>query len=153
MKHVQLGDGEYVLTVEEKMRECIPASIGYCIDEYGEKIAGIFIKQDIKNKDIYKDADSKVCWEVAKNGLAGIEKIFLIMVFIDSKSKKVEKMNFYFDLKDQSFSDNMSDWFKMIIDKHGILGLFDESEPFIMVDAIPLDIPRLIVMTKGMVGV
>jgi hypothetical protein len=125
MKSVQLGDGEYILTIEEKMRDCVPATIGYCTDMYGEKIAGIIIGQGIKNKELYEDADSKVYWEAAKNGLAGIEKIFLIMTFRDSKSTNMEKMNFCFDLKDPSFSSNMINWFVMIIKKNGSLVLFD----------------------------
>lgn len=151
MKSVQLGDGEYVLTIEEKIRGCVPAAIGYCTDECGEKIAGIVIKQGMKNKDLYKNADSKVYWEAAKNGLAGIEQIFLIMTFRDPESADVEKMNFYFDVKDSSFSSDMVEWFKMIIDRNGVLGLFDDSEPSIIVDAIPLDIPKLIVATRGRV--
>jgi hypothetical protein len=149
MKPVQLGDGEYVLTIEEKIRDCIPATIGYCTDECGKKIAGIIMKQCIKNKDLYEDADSKVYWEAAKNGLAGIEQIFLVMTFRDSKSKVFENMNFYFDLRDPSFSGNMVEWFKMIIERNGILELFDGSEPSIMVNTIPLDIPKLIVATGG----
>jgi hypothetical protein len=149
MKPVQLGDGEYILTVEEKIRDCIPATIGYCIDENNGKIAGIIMKQCIKNKYLYEDADSKVYWEAAKNGLAGIEQIFLVMTFVDSKSKVFEKMNFYFDLKDPSFSNHMLEWFEMIIEKNGILELFDGSEPSIMVDTIPLDLPKLIVATRG----
>lgn len=149
MKPVQLGDSEYALAIEEKIRDCIPATIGYCTDEYGKKIAGINIVQGIKNKDFYEDADSKVCWEAAKNGLAGMEQIFLVMTFMDSKSKNVEKMKFYFDLKDPYFNGNMVDWFKMIIDNDGILVLFDGSEPSVMVNGIPLDMPKLIVATSG----
>ncbi len=149
MKAVQLGDGEYTLTIEEKIRDCIPASIGYCTDGCGYKIAGIMIKQCMKNKDLYEDADSKVYWEAAKNGLAGVDEIFLIMTFKDPKSTTMEKMNFYFDLRDKSFSDNMVEWFAMIIEKNGVLGLFDESEATVIVDTIPLDIPKLIVATNG----
>jgi hypothetical protein len=149
MKPVQLGDSEYALAIEEKIRDCIPATIGHCTDEYGKKIAGINIVQGIKNKDFYEDADSQVCWEAAKNGLAGMEQIFLVMTFMDSKSKNVEKMKFNFDLKDPYFNSNMVDWFKMIIDNDGILVLFDGSEPSIMVKGIPLDMPKLIVATSG----
>jgi hypothetical protein len=148
MKPVQFGDGEYVLTIEEKIRDCIPATIGYCIDENNGKIAGIIMKQCIKNKYLYEYADSKVYWEAAKNGLAGMEQIFLVMTFMNSRSKIFEKMNFYFDLKDPSFSNCMVEWFKLIIEKNGILALFDGSEPSVMVNAIPLDIPKLIVATR-----
>lgn len=145
MKFFQLGDGEYLLTTEEKIRGSVRATIGQCIDNNGEKIAGIILEQRIKNKDMFKDADSKIRWEAAKDGSAGIEKIFLIMTFRDSNSNCVEEMNFYFDLNDPCFSDNMISWFKMIIGKNGLLALFDGDDPSVFVYSIPLDMPKLIV--------
>lgn len=145
MKFFQLGDGEYLLTIEEKIRDSVRATISHCTDKDGEKIAGISLGQYIKNKDIFKDADSKICWEAAKDGSAGIEKIFLIMTFRDPSSNEVEKMNFYFDLNDPYFSVNMVEWFKMIIGKNGLLALFDGNEPSVLVYSVPLDMPKLIV--------
>lgn len=149
MKHVQLGDGEYILTVEEKIRECIPAGIGYGIDDDGDKTAGIFLKQEIKDKDLYGDVWSEVTWEATQNGSLGIEEIFLHVIFRNDENADIGKMNFYFDLKDPFFRNNMTEWFTMIIDKNGVLGLCDGNEPTIMVNRVPLDIPKLIVMTKG----
>ena len=152
MKHVQLGEGEYHLMLEEKIRDCIPAEIGYGIDNVGDMTAGIFVKQEIKKKSLYEDARSYVIWEATKNGLLGIEKIFLNMIFRDTENVDIGRMNFYFDLKDPFFGNNMTEWFTMIIDKNGVLGICDGVIPAIMVDNIPLDIPKLIVMTKGRVG-
>lgn len=149
MKHIQLGEGEYSLVLEEKIRECIPAGISYGIDDDGDKIAGIFLKQEIKKKDLYGDAISEVTWEATQNGLLGIEKIFLTMIFRDTENVDIGKMNFYFDLKDSFFRNNMVEWFTMIIDKNGVLGLCDGTVPTIMIDHIPLDIPKLIVVTSG----
>jgi hypothetical protein len=150
MKHVQLGDGEYMLTVEEKIRGCIPAGISWGIDDNGDKIAGILVKQTIKNKDIYEDVISEVTWEAIKSGSLGIDKIFLNMIFRDLENVEIGKMNFYFDLKNPFFRDNMIEWFTMIIDKNGVLGMCDGVVPTIMIDHVPLDIPRLVVMTKCM---
>lgn len=150
MKSIQLGDGEYILTMEEKIRGCIPAGIGCGIDDNGDKIAGIFVKQAIKNKDIYADAISEVVWEAIKNGSLGIDKIFLNMIFRDLENVEIGKMNFYFDLENPFFRDNMIEWFTMIIDKNGVLGMCDGVVPAIMIDHIPLDIPKLMVMTNGM---
>lgn len=151
MKSVQLGDGEYILTMEEKIRGCLPAGIGYGIDDNGDKTAGIFVKEEIENKDIYSDAISEVVWEAIKNGSLGIYKIFLNMIFRDLENVEIGKMSFYFDLENPFFRDNMIEWFTMIIGKNGVLGLCDGVMPTIMIDHIPLDIPKLVVMTKGKV--
>jgi hypothetical protein len=145
MKFFQLGSGEYLLTVEENIRCSVRATIGQCIDMNGEKIAGIILEHHIKNKDVFKDADSKICWEAAKDGSAGIEKIFLIITFRDNNSNYEGKMNFYFDLNDPYFSDNMIDWFKLIIGKNGLLALFDGEEPSVFLHSVPLDMPKLII--------
>ena len=151
MKHVQLGEGEYYLVIEEKMRECIPAGISYGIDDDGSKTAGIFVRQEIEEKSLYENAGSETTWEDTQNGLLGIDKIFLTIIFRNSENVDIGKMNFYFDLKDPIFRDNMVEWFTMIIGKNGTLGLCDGVVPTIMVDHVPLDLPRLIVMTKGRV--
>ncbi len=148
MKGTQLGDGEYSLMIEEKIRECIPSAIGYGIDDDGDKTAGIIVKQEIKKKNLYGNARSEAIWEAARNNGLGIERIFLNIIFRDDNNVYMGKMNFYFDLKDSS-RDDMIEWFKMIVEKNGLLGLCDGTEPSIMIDNIPLDVPKLIVITKG----
>jgi hypothetical protein len=149
MKHIQLGEGEYSLVIEEKIRECIPAGISYGIDNDGSKTAGVFVRQEIMEKGLYENAGSETIWEATQNGLLGIDKIFLTIIFRDNENVNIGKMNFYFDLEDHLFRDNMVEWFAMIIEKNGVLGLCDGVIPTIMVDHVPLDLPRLIVMTKG----
>ena len=151
MKQIQLGEGEFCIFVEERIRQCIPAEIVYDIDDDGDKTAGIFVKQEIKEKNLYENAGTKVTWEAIQNGLLGIEQIFLTMIFSDPKNVDIRKMNFYFDMKDPFFRNNMIEWFTMIIDKNGVLGLCDGTIPTIMIDHIPLDMPMFIVMTQGRV--
>lgn len=151
MKKIQLGDGEYYLMLEERLREYIPAEISYGIEDDGSKFAGIIIQQQIENKYLYGNANSTVIWEAAQNGM-NIEKIFLDMIFRDDESVKLGEMHFYFDIKDSNFRKHMIEWFTMIIEKNGIIGLFDNTDPSIMINNIPLDMPKLIIATKGEVG-
>lgn len=147
MRAIQLGDSEYLLKVEEMTRECVPAVIGISSDENEENIAGIIVKQYIKDKDLYTNADINVRWEAVRNGNIGIEKIFLVVTFVD-KYVDLGKMNFCFDLKDPFFREHMTEWFSMIIKKR-IIDICDGNLPSITLGNIPLDMPELIIMTGG----
>ncbi len=151
MERIQLGNTEYSLMVEERIRGCIPSVISHGFDDDdGKRIAGISIEQKIKNKDLYADASSETIWEIAQNGIL-VDKIFLTMIFRDPENVEIERMHFYFDLEDSLFMDNMVEWFMLIIGNNGMLALCDDVEPSILVDHIPLDIPKLIVDTEGVI--
>ena len=150
MERIRLGNGEYSLMVEERIRECIPSVISHGVDDDGVRLAGINVKREIKNKDLYADASSETIWELAQDGIL-VDKIFLTMIFRDTENVEIERMHFYFDLKDSLFRDNMVEWFMLIIGKDGMLALCDDLEPSVTIDHIPLDIPKLIVETKGVI--
>lgn len=145
MKFVDKNPGEYMLTIEEKIRECVSAIYGYGTDNDGEKIAGIIVEKPIENKELYIGIDTKSNWEAAYDPIYGIEKIFLNMNFI--KIKKT--MNFYFDLKDHYSIGSMYDWLRLIIKNNGKMAICDGILPSIMVEGVPLDIPTLILTAKG----
>lgn len=149
MQAIKLGDAEYFLTIEEKIRECIPSIISFSIKDDGSKMAGINVEQEIKKKPLYESGNSHATWEATKDGIL-IDKIFLTLIFKDDKNVDIEKMRFCFDMYDSLFRDNMVEWFTMIIDKH-MLGLCDGKEPSVIVNNIPLDIPKLMVETRGLI--
>lgn len=150
MQAINLGDTEYFLAIEEKMKECIPSSIGFSIEDDGSKVAGINVKQEISKKHLYENANSHATWEATKNGIL-IDKIFLTLIFKDNEGIDIEKMCFCFDMNDSLFRNNMVEWFKMIIGKDGLLGLCDGVIPSVDIHSIPLDIPKLMVETKGII--
>jgi hypothetical protein len=65
----------------------------------------------------------------------------------------LEEMNKFSEIQDYEKAketlDRIKEELNTIIKKNGVLGLCDGVVPTIMVDHVPLDIPRLIVMTKG----
>ncbi len=150
MESIKLGDTEYFLTVEEKIRECIPSIISFSTEDDGSKTAGINMKREIKKKQLFESANSKATWEATKDGIL-IDKIFLTLIFKDDKNVDIDMMCFCFDMKDSLFRDNMVDWFTMIIEKDGLLGLCDGIIPSVNINNIPLDIPKLMVETKGII--
>jgi len=151
VERIQLGNSEYFLMVEERIRGCIPSVISHGFDDDdGTRIAGISVEREIKNKDLYSNASSETIWELAQDGIF-VDKIFLTMIFRDPENLEIERMHFYFDLDDSLFKDNMVEWFMLIISKNGMLALCDDVEPSILVDHIPLDIPKLIVETEGII--
>lgn len=149
MQSIKLGDAEYFLTIEEKIRECIPSIISFSTEDDGSNTAGINVKQEIKKKSLYESGNSHATWEATKDGIL-IDKIFLTLIFKDDNNIDIENMHFCFDMYDSLFRDNMVEWFTMIIGKH-MLGLCDGKEPSVIVNNIPLDIPKLIVETKGVI--
>lgn len=145
MKFVDKNPGEYMLTIEEKIRECLPAMYGYGTSNNGEKIAGIIVDEPIENKGSYIDIDAKSYWEAAYDPIYGIEKIFLTINFMDIK----KTMNFYFDLKDHYSMGSMYDWLRLIIKNNGTMAICDGILPSIMIENVPLDVPALILTAKS----
>lgn len=144
MQFKQTGDTEYFLIVEEKIRECLPAKIGSGVDEDGKKIAGILLDKPLEDKQIYIDIDVKSQWEAANDPKHGIEKIFLHLDFVGIG----KKLNFYFDLKDPYFRKNMISWFSLIILKNGVMGLCDGELPSVLVENVPLDMPKMMIQKR-----
>lgn len=106
----------------------------------------------MKNKILYGNAISEATWDISRDDILA-DKIFLTIVFKNPDNENIDtgKMNFYFDMKDPIFRENMVDWFKTIVDKDGKLYLCDGSLPSIEVNDVPLDIPKLMIRTKGVI--
>ncbi len=136
----QTGDSEYTLIMEENMRDCILADYGVGTSPDGKnRFAAIILKEHLKDKSLYENADIKSRWEVAHSRIIGMEKVFLELNFNNGN-----KLKFYINLLDPNFISIRELWFSLIIDTNGMIAISDRTEPSIIADNIPIDVPKLI---------
>ena len=139
MEFRQAGDTEYGLIMEEKIRESLPADYGVGMAPDGSRFAAIILREPLKDKKLYENADIKSRWEAAHFRIIGMEKVFLELNFGGERSLK-----FYIDLYDPNFIVIKDLWFSLIIETNGMIAISDKREPSIIATDIPIDVPKLI---------
>lgn len=139
MEFRQIGDAEYSLIIEEKIRGCIPADYGVGITQDSKyRFAVIILKEYLKDKELYENADIETKWDAAHIRNIGLEKVFLNVNFGEERSLK-----FYIDLYNSNFIPIKELWFSLIIE-NGMIAISDKREPSIIATNVPIDIPKLI---------
>lgn len=138
MEFRQAGDSEYSLIMEEKIRECIPTDYGVGTAPDGKRFAAIILKDHLKDKELYENADVKSRWEAAHFRIIGMEKVFLELDFGSGRILK-----FYINLFDPNFITIRELWFSLIIE-NGMIAISDRREPSIIADSVPVDVPKFI---------
>jgi len=144
MKTLNLSDGELHLRIEEEKRQCRSISeIGECIDgeDNGRHKPFILLKDGLKNKELYENADVNIKWVAAIEGTR-VAGFFLVMNF---KSGGILK----FDLPVKSSF--IIAWLKLLVEAEGDLVIFDGSQPDIVAHNVPLDLPKKLLKNSSFV--
>lgn len=137
---------EYDVIIDEKIKECLPAKYGVGMTPDGKRsFAAIMLKEHLKNKELYQDADIKSWWEAAHDKNRGLEKVFLTMNFGERGERSLK---FYIDLYDLDFAIIRDLWFGLIIETDCMIAMSDKREPSIIATNVPLDIPKFILEYK-----
>ena len=137
---MQTGDTEYILLMEEKIRECLPADFGVGVTQDGRyRFPAIILRESLRDKGLYENADIKTLWEAAHFRNIGMEKVFLNVNFSGERSLK-----FYINLYDPNFVMIKEVWFSLIIETNGMIAISDKREPSIIATNVPIDVPKLI---------
>ena len=140
MEFRQTGDSEYNLIMEEKIKECDCADYGVGISPDGKhRFAAIILREPLKDKELYENADIKSRWEAAHFRIIGMEKVFLELEFGNGR-----KLKFYINLYDLNFIAIRELWFSLIVGTNGMIAISDKREPSIIADGVPIDVPKLI---------
>lgn len=154
MKFRKTDDNEYDYIIRQKIKECTSAeySIGVVPGDtdVDEKYAVVKLTKQLEDKIFYQDANIKSFWEAANDKSLGIEKVFLNINF--KRGDDSRDLKFYIDLYDFGFMPIKEKWFNLIIERDGVIIISDGNIPSIMTSNIPVDIPRLVILSDKIVS-
>lgn len=139
MEFRQIGDTEYSLIIEEKIRECEYANYCVGVSPDGKRFAAIVLREHLKDKELYENADIKIRWEAAHFRIIGMEKVFLELKFGSGE----RSLKFYINLYDPNFITIKDLWFSLIIETR-MIAISDKGEPSIIATNVPIDVPKLV---------